>query len=152
MEFGRSDPALLCSAVLLSVKSLPDRQALYRVDQRPFNNSRFQRLNKSAVASAQANLAATSSAPRIARSGDSQVGSGSRSAAQQSPPVAIAVANAAAAERLVRAIIELVVKPAMVGAIRTASQHIDRAMIAKPRSQRQWSLPIYLSERCCRRE
>ena len=69
-----------------------------------------------------------------------------RRAAQQAGPVAIAEPDAAAAERLTRAEVELVIKPAMVGAIRATASGIDGAMIAKPRRQRGRALPIHLDE------
>ena len=59
----------------------------------------------------------------------------SRMAAQLTPPIAIAKADAAAAKRLLGAIVELIFEPAMVGAIGPAAERIDGAMIAKPRWQ-----------------
>jgi hypothetical protein len=58
-----------------------------------------------------------------------------RMTAQLSSPVAIAKADATAAKRLLGAIVELVLEPAMVGAIRATAGGIDRTMIAKPRRQ-----------------
>ena len=55
--------------------------------------------------------------------------------AQLPSPVAIAETDTATAKRLLGAIIELIVEAAMVGAIRPATDGIDRTMIAKPRRQ-----------------
>jgi len=66
--------------------------------------------------------------------------------AQLPAPIAIAEADAAAAKGLWAAIVELILKPAMVGAIGPAAERIDGAMIAKPRRQCQWTLPIRLHD------
>jgi hypothetical protein len=57
-------------------------------------------------------------------------------------PIAVAEADAAAAKGSGRAIVELIVDAAMVGAIRAAAEKIDHAMIVKTRRQRQRALPI----------
>jgi hypothetical protein len=71
-------------------------------------------------------------------------------AAQQSIPVAIAVAETAAAERASRAVIELIVAAAMVGAIGPAGKVLERAMVAKARRQLGGLLPIGTNERSAR--
>ena len=53
--------------------------------------------------------------------------------AQLSMPIAIAEADTAAAKRSRGAIVELIFDAAMIGAIRTAAEKIDHAMIAKTR-------------------
>ena len=65
-----------------------------------------------------------------------------RMTAQLSVPVAIPKADAAAAEGPPGAVVELIVDPAMVSAIRAAAGIIDHTMIAKTRRQRQRTLPI----------
>lgn len=75
-----------------------------------------------------------------------------RSATQQAVPVAIAEAAAAAAEGLARAIVDFVVKAAMIGAIRTAAEGIGSAVVAEPPRQQLRVLPIHLHDRCMRRQ
>jgi hypothetical protein len=75
----------------------------------------------------------------------------SRVATQQSGPVAIAEANAATAEGLTRAVIELVVEPAVVRAISAAAECVGGAMVAEPWRQRLRTLPIHVDERSPRK-
>ena len=65
-----------------------------------------------------------------------------RMAAQQAAPVAIAAAEMAAAERGLRAVIELIVAAAMIGAKRPRREIFVSAMIAKARRQLPRILPI----------
>jgi hypothetical protein len=69
-----------------------------------------------------------------------------RMAAQQAAPIAVAKADAAAAKRLLRTIVELIFKTAVIGAIRAATEGIGSAMVAKPPRQRLRVLPIDLKE------
>ena len=66
----------------------------------------------------------------------------SRSAAQQSLPVAVAVADAATAEGSRRTVIKLVFTAAMVGAVKAAAEAVVAAMVAKPPRQRRRVLPV----------
>src|SRR4029077_14457968 len=63
-------------------------------------------------------------------------------AAQHAGPVAIAVAEMAAAEGRFRAVIKLIVDAAMVRAIWPAGEILQRAMIAEPRRQLLGRLPV----------
>jgi hypothetical protein len=56
--------------------------------------------------------------------------------AQLPTPITIAKTYTAAAKGSRRAIVELIVDAAVVGAIRAATEKIDHAMIAKTRRQR----------------
>ena len=62
--------------------------------------------------------------------------------AEHSTLVAIAKAGTAAAERLPAAIIDLVIETAVIGAIRTSTDDVRGAMIAKARRQRLRLLPV----------
>ena len=80
------------------------------------------------------------------RTANRRTSAASQVAAQQSIPVAIAYAEAATAEGVARAVIELIVKSAMVGAVRPAAEPIVGAMVAKTQWQRLRALPIHLDE------
>ena len=71
--------------------------------------------------------------------------------AQQAVETTIAVAEMTAAERRLRAEIELIIAAAMVRAVRTAGEILDAAMITELRWQLQRSLPIDANESACRR-
>ena len=62
--------------------------------------------------------------------------------AQLAPPITIAKPDAATAVRLLAAIVKLILEPAMIGAIGTAAESVDGAMIAKPQRQCRRPLPI----------
>src|SRR5580704_16063035 len=66
----------------------------------------------------------------------------SRMSAQHAIPVAIAMAEMAAAEGRFRAIIKLIVDAAMVRAIRPAGEILERAVVAEPRRQLLGRLPV----------
>src|SRR6202030_4817508 len=66
----------------------------------------------------------------------------SRMAAQHAVPIAIAVAEVAAAEGRFRAVIKLIVDAAMVRAIGPAGEILRRAMVAEPRRQLRGRLPV----------
>src|SRR5580700_4156385 len=77
--------------------------------------------------------------------------SASRVAAQHAVPVAIAVAEVAAAEGCFRAEIKLIVDAAMVRAIGPAGEILERAMVAVPRRQLLGRLPVDANdEAACR--
>ena len=65
-----------------------------------------------------------------------------RMAAQQAAPVAIAAAEMAAAERGLRAVIELILAAAMVGTVRPSGEIFVAAMVAKARWQLPQILPV----------
>src|SRR5579883_469499 len=67
--------------------------------------------------------------------------------AQKAVPVAIAVADMTAAEGFRRAVIELEIGAAMVGAIDAAAQAIHAAMVAVARRQLLGSLPVGAEKR-----
>src|SRR5580692_8752933 len=69
-------------------------------------------------------------------------------AAQHAVPIAIAVAEMAAAERRRRAEIELIVDAAMVRAIRPVGEVLERAVVAEHRRQLLRCLPIGVGGRC----
>ncbi len=75
----------------------------------------------------------------------------SRRAAQQSLPVAVAIADAATAEGSRRAVIKLVFAAAMVGAVKAAAEAVIGAMVAKPPRQRRRILPVRQDEPRARR-
>src|SRR5208282_1278264 len=79
-------------------------------------------------------------------------GASSGSAAQQSVPVAVAEPDAATAEGFPRAVIELVFKTAMVGAVKATAEGVVGAMVAEPPWQRRRILPVRLNERRVRRQ
>src|SRR6202030_1268082 len=68
--------------------------------------------------------------------------SSSRVAAQHAIPVAIAVAEVAAAEGRFRAVIKLMIDAAMVRAIGPAGEILRRAMVTEPRRQLLGRLPV----------
>ncbi len=70
----------------------------------------------------------------------------SRSATQQSLPVAVAVVNPATAERFLFAVVKLVFRAAMVRAVITAAQPVVGAVVAEPRWQRRRVLPVRQNE------
>src|ERR1700733_3782321 len=72
-------------------------------------------------------------------------------AAQLAAEIAIAVAEMAAAERAFRAVIELIISAAMVRAIRTPGEILDRAMVPKSRRQKARFLPIHAKSDAVRR-
>src|SRR5262249_27485519 len=76
----------------------------------------------------------------------------SRAAAQQSVPVAIAQRDVAAAERPFRAVIELIIVSAVIRAVVASAADVEAAMIAEPRRQVQWLLPVGEDQRPHRRE
>jgi hypothetical protein len=77
--------------------------------------------------------------------------SASGMAAQHAVPVAIAVAEMAAAKGRFRAIIKLIVDAAMAGAVRPAGKILKRAMVAEPRRQLLGRLPVHADdETACR--
>src|SRR5690242_8321702 len=61
-------------------------------------------------------------------------------------PIAIAEARPAAAEQGRRAVIELIVEPAMVRAVETALA-VEMTMVAKRPRQCRWQLPVGGNER-----
>src|SRR5580704_18566681 len=75
----------------------------------------------------------------------------SRVAAQHAVPVAIAVAEMAAAEGRFRAVIKLIVDAAMVRAIGPAGEILQRAMVTKPRRQLLRRLPVDADDEAARR-
>ena len=75
----------------------------------------------------------------------------SRMAAQHAIPVAIAMAEMAAAERRFRAVIKLIVDAAVVRAVGPAGEILQRAVVAKPRRQLLRGLPVHADdEAACR--
>src|SRR5580692_5995828 len=68
--------------------------------------------------------------------------SASRVAAQHAVPIAIAVAEVAAAEGRFRAVIKLIVDAAMIRAIGPAGEILRRAMVTEPRRQLLGRLPV----------
>src|SRR5580704_4743826 len=72
-------------------------------------------------------------------------------AAQQTVKVAIAVAEMAAAKRAFRAVIELVIDTAVIGAIGTPREILVGAMIAKSGRQIFRYLPIHADRQAARR-
>jgi hypothetical protein len=67
--------------------------------------------------------------------------------AQQSVPVAVANSDVATAERVFRAIVELVVGSAMVGTVIACLCDIEAAMVAKPSRQEPELLPIDMDQK-----
>src|SRR5580700_9207311 len=77
--------------------------------------------------------------------------SASRVAAQHAVPVAIAVAEVAAAEGRFRAVVKLIVDTAMVRAIGPAGEILQCAMVTEPRRQLLRPLPVHADdEAACR--
>ena len=66
---------------------------------------------------------------------------------QQSVPLAVANSDVATAERLFRAIVELVVGPAMIGTVIACLCDIEAAMVAKPSWQEAGLLPVDLDQK-----
>ncbi len=75
-----------------------------------------------------------------------------RSAAQQSLPVAVAIVNAATAERFIFAVVKLVFRTAMVRTVISAAQPIVGAVVAEPWRQRRRVLPVRQNEPRSRRQ
>ena len=67
----------------------------------------------------------------------------SRMAAQKAGPIAVARPDPTAAERRVRAVVELVVEAAMVRAVGTAAVAVGAAMVAEPPRQGLRALPVH---------
>jgi hypothetical protein len=67
----------------------------------------------------------------------------SRMAAQQAGPIAVARPDPTAAERSVRAVIELIVEAAMVRAVGAAAVAVVVAMVAEPPRQGLRALPVH---------
>jgi hypothetical protein len=67
--------------------------------------------------------------------------------AQQSVPVAVANSDVATAERPFRAIVELVVGPAMIGTVIACLGDIEAAMVAKPSRQEPGFLPVDVDQK-----
>jgi hypothetical protein len=87
-------------------------------------------------------IAAIARQRRICRRKPAQLAAMSRMTAQYAIPIAIAVAEMAAAERRRRTVIKLIVDAAMIRAIGPAGEILERAMIAKARRQLLRALPI----------
>ena len=83
-----------------------------------------------------------SARPIPLRSGGKAVPNRSRTAAQQTAEVAVAAAQATAAERRHRAERELIIAAAMVRTIRPAGKILETAMIAESRRQLLRILPV----------
>src|SRR6516165_1064079 len=66
---------------------------------------------------------------------------------QQSVPLAVANSDVATAERLFRAIVELVVGPAMIGTVIACLCDIEAAMVAKPSRQEPGLLPVDMDQK-----
>ena len=71
----------------------------------------------------------------------------SRVTARQSVQVAVANPDAATAERLFRAIVKLIVGPAMIGTVIACLCDIEAAMVAKPSRQEPGLLPVDLDQK-----
>ena len=71
----------------------------------------------------------------------------SRATAQECVPVAIAMSDVAAAERSFRAIIDLIVHPAVVGTVVDCVRDVEAAMIAESARQVPGALPLGMDER-----
>src|SRR5262249_33879030 len=67
--------------------------------------------------------------------------------AQQSVPIAVANPDAATAERVFRAIVELIVGSAMIGTVIACLRDIEAAMVAKPSRQEPGLLPVDLDQK-----
>jgi hypothetical protein len=72
-------------------------------------------------------------------------------AAQQSIPPAVPEPNAATAEGFTRAIVELVIKATVVGAVSAAAEAVIAAMVAESPRQHFRGLPVRLDQETMRR-